>query len=125
MIFDHIVLSVSNLEKSTLFYSKALAPLGTVFIREDEGCSGFGSNGKPSFWICDDSTTQKPMHIAFIAVDRKSVDAFHEAAVTAGGVDNGAPGIREQYHPSYYGAYVIDPDGHNIEAVCRKPIDSE
>ena len=122
MIFDHIVFTVTNLEKSKQFYANALAPLGIVFIKEEEGCAGFGANGKPSFWICNDGEVQKPMHIAFVAPDHKSVDGFYAAAVTAGGKDNGKPGFRKQYHPHYYGAFVFDPDGHNIEAVCRLDI---
>jgi len=121
MIFDHIVLSVSNLEMSKHLYSHALSALGMAFIREDDGCIGFGSHGKPSLWLYEDSLPHKPMHIAFIAQDRKSVDAFHQAALAAGGKDNGAPGLRPQYHQDYYGAFIIDPDGHNIEAVCRQP----
>ena len=122
MIFDHVVLSVSDVNKSKDFYSDALLPLGIMLIREEDGCIGFGANKKPSFWICSDNVIQKPMHIAFIAEDRKAVEMFHEAAIAAGGKNNGNPGIREHYHPHYYGAFVIDPDGHNIEAVCRKPV---
>lgn len=120
MIFDHIVLIISNNKKSKIFYEKALSPLGIQFVREDDDCIGFGTNGKPSLWLCEENNIQKPMHIAFVAESRKAVDAFHAGAIAAGGKDNGAPGIRENYHPDYYGAYVIDPDGHNIEAVCRK-----
>lgn len=120
MIFDHIVLAVSDQKSSKHFYLRALLPLGISFVRDDAECSGFGTNDKPSFWVCEEMPIQKPMHIAFIAEDRKSVDAFYDAAMAAGGKDNGAPGIREHYGRSYYSAYVIDPDGHNIEAVCRK-----
>jgi len=122
MIFDHLVLSVSNLNKSREFYSAALLPLGIELIKEDDGCMGFGKNNKASLWICSDKIIQKPMHIAFIANTRNSVDMFHKAALAAGGKDNGNPGIREQYHPNYYGAFIIDPDGHNIEAVCRNAV---
>lgn len=121
MIFDHIVLSVTNLANSKLFYSKALSALGMPFIREEDGCIGFGSHGKPSLWLYEDNHPHKPMHIAFIAPNRMSVDAFHLAALAAGGKDNGAPGLRPQYHHDYYGAFIIDPDGHNIEAVYRQP----
>ena len=122
MIFDHIVLIISDHKKSKIFFSKALLPLGIKFIREDDGCVGFGTNDKASFWVCEEKKNiQKPMHIAFIAENRKAVDEFHEVAITAGGKDNGAPGIREHYHANYYAAFVLDPDGHNIEAVCRKP----
>lgn len=121
MIFDHIVLSVADSERSKQFYINSLAPLGITLIKEEDGCVGFGNNGKPSFWICKDNEVQKPMHIAFIASDHDSINAFHQAAILAGGRDNGKPGLREQYHRGYYGAFVIDPDGHNIEAVCRIP----
>lgn len=120
MIFDHIVLAVANQNKSREFYLRALTPLGILFVRYDAECSGFGTNNKPSFWICEESTIQKPMHIAFIADNKKSVDAFYEAAIIAGGKDNGAPGFRNHYSKNYYSAYIIDPDGHNIEAVCRE-----
>ena len=122
MIFDHLVLTVSDVEKSKRFYSNALTPLGINLIKEEDGCVGFGNNGKPSFWICSDGIVQKPMHIAFVALDRKSIDEFHAAGVSAGGQDNGAPGLREHYHPHYYGAFILDPDGHNIEAVCRQVV---
>lgn len=120
MIFDHIVLIVSDSNTSKHFYSNALLPLGIQLIREEDGCVGFGTHGKPSLWICQEPNVQKPMHIAFIAENRKTVDEFHRAAISAGGKDNGAPGIRAHYHQPYYAAFVIDLDGHNIEAVCRK-----
>lgn len=123
MIFDHIVLAISNQKKSKDFYLRALLPLGISFVRDDVECSGFGTNNKPSFWVCEESLIQKPMHIAFIAKNRKSVDAFYEAAIAAGGKNNGAPGIRDNYGPDYYCAFVIDPDGHNIEAVCRNNVE--
>jgi catechol 2,3-dioxygenase-like lactoylglutathione lyase family enzyme len=119
MIFDHIVLIVSNYQKSKHFYSHALSPLDISFIREEDNCAGFGSQNKPSLWIAQEENVQKPMHIAFIAPDRASVDAFYAEALAAGGRDNGKPGIRDNYSPNYYAAFVIDPDGHNIEAVCR------
>jgi len=122
VIFDHIVLNVTNTKISKRFYLKALAPLGITLIREEDSCVGFGVNGKPSFWICNDGEIQRPMHIAFVAPNRKSIDEFHAAAVLVGGKDNGKPGLREQYHPNYYGAFVLDPDGHNIEAVYRLAI---
>jgi len=121
MIIDHIGFSVSNLELSKEFYSKTLAPLGIVKLKEFEGWAGFGKNGKPELWFGKGELPQLPMHIAFIADSRKKVDEFYVAALAAGGKDNGAPGIREIYHPDYYGAFVIDPDGHNIEAVCHNP----
>ncbi|MCG7490193.1 VOC family protein [Vibrio sp. Of14-4] len=120
MIIDHIGFSVSDFEKSNEFYSKALAPLGIDKIVELEDASGFGKNGKAEFWLGKGNLPQPPLHVAFAADNRKQVDQFYEAAMASGGKDNGSPGIREQYHPNYYGAFVIDPDGHNIEAVCHR-----
>ncbi len=129
-MIDHIGLHVSGFERSREFYRKALAPLGIVLVMEvsaeqtGEGAhAGFGVNGVPKFWI---GTSQHehpdgPVHIAFTAADRASVDAFHRAALMAGAKDNGAPGMRPHYHEHYYGAFVLDPDGHNIEAVCHRP----
>lgn len=120
MIIDHIGLSVSDSNKSREFYSKALAPLGIEQIMEWEGWYGFGKQGKPEFWFGVDQEPQSPMHIAFYADSRKQVEDFYNAAIQAGGKDNGEPGVREIYHPDYFGAFVLDPDGHNIEAVCHK-----
>ena len=120
-MIDHIGVSVSNLETSKAFYLKALAPLGYTLIMEWEGWAGFGIGDKPDFWIHAVGKTTPKIHIAFAANDRKSVDHFYEAAIATGGHDNGKPGLRPVYHPNYYGAYVIDPDGYNIEAVCHKP----
>lgn len=119
MIIDHIGLSVSDYERSKDFYTKVLAPLGIGLIMEYGGWAGFGRHGKPEFWFGKGEAPQKPMHIAFSAEDTDVVDAFYKAALDAGAKDNGPPGIREIYHPHYYGAFVIDPDGHNIEAVCH------
>ena len=121
MIIDHIGFAISDSEKSNQFYSEALAPLGIEKVMEYSGWAGFGKNGKAEFWIGEDKEVQKPMHIAFTADNREQVRLFYEAALNAGAKDNGEPGIREEYHPNYYGAFVIDPDGHNIEAVCHKP----
>lgn len=121
MILDHIGISVSHYEDSKNFYSKALAPLGIELIMEIAGWAGMGKKGKPDFWFGQKDTVQGAMHIAFVAEDRAQVRAFYEAALNAGGADNGAPGVREMYHPHYYGAFVIGPDGHNIEAVCHHP----
>jgi len=120
MIIDHIGLVVSDYEKSKVFYSKCLAPLHIDLIMEVEGWAGFGKNQKPEFWFGQQGEAHKPMHIAFSAESRDEVDRFYNAALQAGGKDNGAPGVREIYHPNYYGAFVLDPDGHNIEAVCHK-----
>jgi len=122
MIIDHIGLSVSDLEASKAFYTRALKPLGITLIMEVHGWAGFGKGEKPEFWFGPHHSVQHPMHIAFLAESREAVDQFYQAAIEAGGKDNGKPGIREIYHPDYYGAFVIDPDGHNIEAVCHKPV---
>ena len=121
MIVDHIGFSVSDAQRSNAFYSKTLAPLGIEKASEFDGWAGYGKNGKPELWFGQGDAPQLPMHIAFITDNRAQVDQFYEAALAAGGKDNGAPGIREIYHPDYYGAFVIDPDGHNIEAVCHNP----
>jgi catechol 2,3-dioxygenase-like lactoylglutathione lyase family enzyme len=122
-MLDHVGLNVSDYARSRDFYAQALAPLGLALLMEPiPQTGGFGTDGKPWFWI---SGVRKPVaenvHIAFTATDREVVDAFHAAALAAGGTDNGAPGVRELYHPSYYGAYVLDPDGNNVEAVCHRP----
>lgn len=119
-MLDHIGLVVTDFAKSKSFYERALTPLGYTKLMEFPGAAGFGADGKPDFWISQGKTVQ-PLHVAFAASDRGTVDAFHKAATAAGGRDNGAPGLRTQYHPSYYGAFVHDPDENNIEAVCHKP----
>jgi catechol 2,3-dioxygenase-like lactoylglutathione lyase family enzyme len=125
-MLDHVGFTVSDYERSKAFYATALAPLGITLLMEPtnatDAAAGFGKDGKPFFWI----ETRGPaltgdLHVAFAADDRETVDAFHAAALEAGGTDNGAPGVRAIYHPNYYGAYVLDSDGHNIEAVCHKP----
>jgi len=119
MIIDHIGIAISDYDKSKEFYSKALAPLGIKLLAEVQGWAGFGKEGKPEFWFGLNKEVQKPMHIAFLANSREMVNKFYKASLDAGALDNGKPGIREIYHPNYYGAFVIDPDGHNIEAVCH------
>lgn len=119
MTIDHIMLSVSDYEKSKEFYTQALSPLNITQAMEFEGWSAFGKEGKPVFWFGKGKTPQHSMHIAFSADNRQQVDQFYRAALAAGGRDNGEPGLREHYHSNYYGAFVIDPDGHNIEAVCH------
>ncbi len=118
-MIDHLLIRVSDAKKSTAFYARALAPLGYEVVMEFEGQVGLGANRKPDFWIA--VGRHEPVHLAFSAKDRKSVDEFHAAAIAAGGKDNGKPGLRKDYHPNYYGAFVIDPDGNNLEAVCHKP----
>jgi len=123
-MFDHVNFDVSDLTKSAAFYEKALAPLGCKKIAEylEYGVVGFGDK-RPQFWIVKGQPHAEPdeVHIAFQAQSRKQVDEFYKAAITAGGKDNGAPGVRKEYHPNYYGAFVLDPDGFNIEAVCHSP----
>jgi catechol 2,3-dioxygenase-like lactoylglutathione lyase family enzyme len=121
-MLDHMGFSVSDYERSKAFYEKALAPLGFKLLMEPvPGIGGFGDGQKPFFWIGTRGPAQSEIHVAFAADSRESVDAFHAAALEAGGTDNGGPGVREIYHPTYYGAYVLDPDGNNVEAVCHKP----
>jgi catechol 2,3-dioxygenase-like lactoylglutathione lyase family enzyme len=122
-MLDHLGFNVSDYERSKAFYERALAPLGIELLMEPvEAVAGFGDDQKPYFWIAARGPApQTPVHVAFDTGDREIVDAFHAAALEAGGTDNGAPGVREIYHPHYYGAYVLDPDGNNIEAVCHKP----
>lgn len=119
MIVDHIGLTVSDYETSKQFFSKALAPLNIKLIKEVQGWAGLGKAGKPEFWFGEGGNPQSPMHLAFAADNRAQVRAFYDAALQAGAKDNGPPGIREIYHPNYYGAFVIGPDSHNIEAVCH------
>jgi catechol 2,3-dioxygenase-like lactoylglutathione lyase family enzyme len=127
-MLDHIGFGVSDITRSKAFYTNALAPLGYGIVMEvtpqqSGGYTGvgFGANRKPSFWIGSGEHLQGRLHVAFVANDRAAVDAFYQAAIAAGGHDNGAPGLRPHYHPNYYGAFVLDPDGHNVEAVCHKP----
>ena len=125
-MIDHTGINVSNFERSKSFYEQALAPLGGTYLftvppEHTDGVrvGGFGPD-TPCFWI-EEGKAQKPtLHFAFKAENRAAVDRFYEAAIRAGGRDNGEPGLREHYHPNYYGAFVLDPDGNNIEAVCHK-----
>ena len=122
-VLDHIGIAVANYERSKAFYERALAPLGYALLMEfSDAAAGFGKEdgGRPSFFIeAHGEPPRGRLHIAFGAESRAHVDAFHAAALEAGGTDNGAPGLR-WYHENYYGAYVLDPDGHNIEAVCHE-----
>lgn len=124
-MIDHITIGVQDFAKSVAFYETALAPLGVtrlfdVPLEHSDGVqvTGFGTD-RPRFWMAGENATRGLMHIAFQAADHASVDAFYAAALAAGAADNGAPGPRPHYHANYYGAFVIDPDGHNIEAVCH------
>jgi catechol 2,3-dioxygenase-like lactoylglutathione lyase family enzyme len=118
-MIDHMGVLVSDLDASVAFYARALAPLGYALVMRIPQVAGFGVGGKPDFWLAAGKPTDK-LHVAFRAKGRAEVRAFHDAAIAAGGTDNGAPGIRAMYHPDYYGAFVRDPDGHNIEAVCHE-----
>ncbi len=124
-MIDHITFGVTDFARSTAFYDRAFAPLGVRRLfdvpREHVGgvsATGYGDR-RPWFWIAEHDATRGKLHVAIRAGSRAAVDAFHAAALAAGGTDNGAPGPRPHYHPTYYGAFVLDPDGHNIEAVCH------
>jgi catechol 2,3-dioxygenase-like lactoylglutathione lyase family enzyme len=127
-MIDHLGFAVGDVGRAKAFYKAALKPLDIDVIVEvtpeqsgGEAHVGFGSAGKPFFWIGGGKPVQGPVHVAFTASSRAVVDAFYNAALAAGGRDHGAPGIRAYYHPNYYGAFVFDVDGHNIEAVCHAP----
>jgi catechol 2,3-dioxygenase-like lactoylglutathione lyase family enzyme len=127
-MIDHTGLVVSDYTRSKQFYLQALAPLGYAMLMEATAAqtgsvdfAGFGEPPKPDFWISSGTPNRPALHIAFRVTDRAMVDAFYKAAIAAGGKDNGPPGLRPHYHPDYYGAFVLDPDGHNIEAVCHTP----
>jgi len=127
-VIDHIGFPVGNFERSKDFYARALAPLGMRLMKEydlsDEagpaGYAGFGAD-RPQFWIGTGSPMTGRLHVAFAARDRQMVREFYEAALAAGAKDNGPPGLRPHYHANYYGAFVLDPDGHNVEAVTHIP----
>ena len=119
-MIDHVVLGVHHLDESRFFYEHALAPLGLKIVHEGPEMIGFGgASGKPFFFLAVREPSHR-VHVAFTAEDRATVDAFHAAAMRAGGVDNGPPGLRPQYHENYYGAFAFDADGNNIEAVCHR-----
>jgi catechol 2,3-dioxygenase-like lactoylglutathione lyase family enzyme len=131
-MIDHTGVIVSDIERSRAFYTQALAPIGYALLAEIPAAvtksvdvAGFGEPPKPDFWISGASAERPvnhpPVHVAFRVTSRAQVDAFYQAALAAGGRDNGAPGPRPHYHEHYYGAFVLDPDGHNIEAVCHAP----
>ena len=121
-MIDHVGLRVSDYAASKAFYVAALGPLGYEVVLEFEGhAGGLGVGGKPDFWIVEGTPPATLVHVAFASPDRPTVDAFHATALAAGGQDNGAPGLRPHYHEHYYGAFVIDPDGNNVEAVCHLP----
>jgi catechol 2,3-dioxygenase-like lactoylglutathione lyase family enzyme len=135
-MIDHIGINVTDFANSRAFYQKALAPSGYAMLIElgpeitgTVRVAGFGEDRKPDFWISEAAPGKSAgnaehghVHVALRVTSRAQVDAFHAAALAAGARDNGAPGIRAHYHPDYYGAFVLDPDGHNIEAVCHDPV---
>jgi catechol 2,3-dioxygenase-like lactoylglutathione lyase family enzyme len=126
-MIDHTGVSVSNFEKSKKFYTEALKPIGYQLLLEfpasitgKTNVAGFGEPPKTDFWIAEGTPNDPSIHVAFRVGKRSLVDAFHQAALAAGGKDHGAPGLRPQYHSNYYGAFVLDPDGHNVEVVCHE-----
>jgi catechol 2,3-dioxygenase-like lactoylglutathione lyase family enzyme len=130
-MIDHTGVAVSDYVKSKAFYEAALAAIGYGKLLEfpasvtgHTDVCGFGElvTQKPDFWISRGTPNQPPIHVAFRVNDHATVDAFHAAALKAGGRDNGVPGLRPHYHAHYYGAFVLDPDGHNVEAVCHQPV---
>jgi catechol 2,3-dioxygenase-like lactoylglutathione lyase family enzyme len=120
-MIDHLFLKVRDYEASKRFYLAALKPLGYDLVLEFDRSGGFGAGGKPDLWLEEQPRDARPTHVAFAAASRKAVEAFYEAATAAGGRDNGKPGLRTHYHPTYYAAFVLDPDGNNVEAVVHAP----
>lgn len=128
-MIDHVGFKVTDYARSKTFYERVLGALGYSLLMEvtpemtgtDLFHGGFGAQGKPSFWISNGTPSGTGLHVAVAAANRSQVDAFHQAGLAAGGSDNGAPGLRPHYHANYYGAFIRDPDGHNIEAVCHSP----
>ena len=118
-MFDHVMLKVKDLSSSKRFYTAALAPLGFSVQYEGDGVVGLGPKDAPALWLSG-GESGGPVHVAFQAKDRAAVKAFYAAALPAGGKDNGKPGLRPEYSANYYGGFVKDPDGNNIEAVCHK-----
>lgn len=128
-LLDHLSLFVSDIARSKAFYERALQPLGVTLLQDFGDALGFG-RGKADLWLCKGPSSFQtaeqlqsitPIHLALLAGNRQEVDAFYQAAITAGAADHGKPGLRPEYHPDYYGAFVLDPDGHNLEAVFRGP----
>ncbi len=120
-VIDHVTLNVGDVDAAKAFYAQALGPLGYRLTMDFVEGAGFASEGKPDFFLAQRGEPSAPVHVAFRSPDRKTVDEFHAAALAAGGTDNGPPGIRRVYHEYYYGAYVVDPEGNNIEAVTHDP----
>src|SRR5262245_18519517 len=127
-MIDHTGIGVRDINKSKAFYTRALAPIGYTLLAEfpasvtgSSDVAGFGVAPRPDFWVPSGASTTPPIHVAFRVESRGLVDELHKAAMAAGGRDNGGPGVRAHYHPNYYGAFVLDPDGHNVEVVCHNP----
>ena len=121
-MLDHVTLNVRDIEQSKRFYEAALRPLGYALVHEMERAAAFGTGeGSADTWLAQRDEPSAPVHVAYLAPDRATVAAFHEAALAAGAADNGTPGLRDHYHEHYYAAYVLDPDGNNVEAVCHTP----
>ena len=121
MIIDHMGMGVRDIATAREFFVKALKPLGIAIVMEVPNGIGMGRDGMPAFWLSEVSEARGQLHVAFAAENREQVRQFYTAAIDAGATDNGPPGIREHYHPDYYAAFVLGPDGHNIEAVCHRP----
>jgi catechol 2,3-dioxygenase-like lactoylglutathione lyase family enzyme len=120
-MYDHVGLKVKDLEKSVRFYTAALAPLGCVLCSRDDASAGLGPKDAPALWLYAAKGAKGPgSHVAFTAPNRGAVDLFHKSGLGAGGKENGAPGVRADYSPKYYAAFLVDPDGNNVEAVCLK-----
>jgi len=119
-MYDHVGLKVKDLQASVRFYSAVLGELGHVLASQDAAGAGLGPQGAPALWLAADDAVHTPVHLAFKANSRSAVDAFHRAGLRLRAGDNGAPGLRADYGPSYYAAFLIDPDGNNVEAVCLK-----
>ena len=124
-MYDHVSLKVKDGARSRKFYEKALAPLGYKVISEYDGGAGLGAEDKSALWISEGGSHSPIVHLAFVAPDHATVEAFHKAALGAGGRDNGKPGPRQDYGPHYYAAFAFDPDGNNVEAVCNRPVSAK
>lgn len=120
-MYDHVGLKVKDIDASVRFYGAALAPLGYVLCSRDDSGAGFGPKGEPALWLYVAKGSASPgVHVAFRAPDRAAVDHFHASGLKAGGRDHGRPGLRADYSPTYYAAFLLDPDGNNVEAVCLR-----